>query len=269
MLPRLLRPLLAAVYGVYATVVFCAVTLVVFCPLVIAAPTLPMRRALGRLGVRTGLLLMGVPFHVRGSEHLPAGPCIVVANHASYLDGLVLTAALPGRFTFVVQHGVASWPYAGLVLRRLQARFVNRSSARESAVQTRGLLKALRQGESLAIFAEGTFVATPGLMAFKNGAFLMASKTQVPVVPVGIRGTRRLFGEGRWLPRWSRVEIDICPAIAATHDAYAMRDAARREVLGVCGEHDAHAATPARAAAPAEAANDAAAPTAASRPGSA
>lgn len=235
----LLRKPAAAVYAVYAAAVFGVLVLLVFCPLIVIAPGVPLRRRIARIGMRSVLFCMGVPFRVRGREHLPPGACIAVANHASYLDGMVLTAALPERFTFVVQHGAADWPYAGLVLRRLQARFVNRTSARESAVQTRGLLRTLRRGESLAVFAEGTFVNEPGLMPFKNGAFLIAAKTLVPVVPVGIRGTRRLYGGGRRLPRWSRVEIEICAPIAPSNDACALREAARRAVLAVCGEPDA------------------------------
>ena len=132
-----------------------------------------------RLGVRLMLASIGVPLTVKGREHLPDGACVIVANHASYVDGLVLTAALPRRFNFVVQDGAASWPLVGLTLRRMGVIFVNRDSAHSSAQLTRQLMRRLHHGESLAIFAEGTFKHEPGLLPFKTGAFLMASNQVV------------------------------------------------------------------------------------------
>ena len=212
------------------------------CLLVIVAPGLGLRRAIGRGGMRLALLCMGVPLRVRGLEHLPSGPCIAIANHASYLDGLILTAALPAHFTFVVQDGAASWPLIGATIRRMGATFVNRSAAREGARQTRALIREVQNGTSLAIFAEGTFKAEPGLLPFKNGAFMMAVRACVPCVPIGMRGTRTLWGGHNRLPHWHPVCIQVLPAImpAGTHkDAeIELRDAVRAQILVLCGEPD-------------------------------
>lgn len=239
----MLRKLFDWIYAPVAGVVLVVVATLA-CVVVIAGPTLAVRRELARLGVRLVLASMGVPLTVRGLQQLPAGACIVVANHASYLDGLVLAAALPRRFSFVVQDGAASWPLVGLTLRRMGAIFVNRASAHSSAQLTRQLMRRLHGGEPLAIFAEGTFKADPGLLPFKSGAFLMAARTGVPVVPVGIRGTRRLLGGGRRLPRWSAVHIELQPPLHADgpgRDAAArLRDRARARVLALCAEPDLH-----------------------------
>src|SRR3546814_18533452 len=71
----------------------------------------------------------------------------------------------------------------------------------------------LQAGEPLAIFAEGTFKPDPGLLPFKVGAFLIAARCGVPIVPAAIRGSRRLYGGGRRLPRWSSIDIEIGPTI--------------------------------------------------------
>ena len=239
----MLRLLFSHVYALYAATSFVLVVLLLLCPLIIIGPTLAIRRATGRLAVRLLLLLWGVPFCVRGLQHLPAGPAVLVSNHASYIDGLVMTAAVPARYTFVVQDGAAAWPYIGLVIKRMGVTFVNRSAAREGAKQTRALIKRLQEGESLTIFAEGTFKESAGLLAFKNGAFLMAARASVPVVPAAIRGTRTLLGGGSLMPRWSRVEVEIGQPIAATgtdkEQALQLRDAVRAQVLQLCGEPDA------------------------------
>ena len=230
--------LLDRLYGIAAALIFAPVILGVVGPLVILGPTLAIRRFFGRHGVRVALLCIGVPMRVHGRQNLPSTPCVAVANHASYVDGIVLTSALPARFTFVVQDGAADWPYVGFVLRRMGVTFVNRSSAREGATQTRALIRRVEEGQSLAIFAEGTFEPEPGLLAFKKGAFLIASRAGVPVAPVGIRGTRTLYGGGRRLPRWSPIEIEILPAVGPLAEATHLRDLARASVLRASGEPD-------------------------------
>lgn len=240
----MIRRLLTAIHAPFAALAL-VLAFILVCIVVICGPTLSIRRELGRAGVRFALACAGVRIHVHGLQRLPSGTSIVVANHASYLDGLVLTAALPRRYSFVVQDGAASWPLVGLTIRRMGVVFVNRAEARAGARITRLLMRRLLHGESLAMFVEGTFKPEPGLLPFKNGAFIMAARTGAQVVPVGIRGTRHLYGGGRKLPRWSRVEIEIgTPLQAGGSDreaALRLRDAARVQVLALCGEPDRHA----------------------------
>lgn len=238
-LPRLL---LRGLYGAYALVTFGVVVFAVTCPLVILAPTLRARRFFGRHGVRIGMWLIGCPLRVRGREHVPDGPCIVVANHASYLDGIVLTSALPAHVNFLVQDGAAGWPYVGTVIRRMGVRFVARGRARQAARQMRELIRHARAGESFAVFPEGTFRREPGLLAFRDGAFAMAAHAGLPVVPVAIRGTRHVLTDGALIPRPGPVEIEILPAIAPTGSdrpaVQRLRDAARAAIATRVGEPD-------------------------------
>ena len=237
-----MRRLLELGYGIYAALALAACVLVTL-PFVLLMPTLALRRACGRLGFRTVLLLCFVPVRIRGLEHLPAGACLVVSNHASYLDGPLMTAALPGRFTFVVQHGAAAWPVVGRIIRGMGVTFVNRGEARTGASQTRGLIRRLQNGDSLVVFAEGTFKEdAPGLLPFRDGAFMMAVHAGVPVVPAVIRGSRRLFGGPRPRPRWGALHVEffapLTPSGDHRHAVEALRDSARRVVLAHCGEPD-------------------------------
>jgi 1-acyl-sn-glycerol-3-phosphate acyltransferase len=238
----MLQTALRRLHSVYAATTFAVVIMLLFCPLLIVMPTLPVRRAIGRAAVRVWLFVSFMPFRVKGLEHLPAEPCIALSNHASYVDGILFTAALPGRFTFLVQHRAAEWPYIGLVLRRMGVRFVDRTAARAAAQATRGLIDQLHAGESLAIFPEGTFRKAPGLLAFQGGAFVVAARAGVPVVPAVMRGSRRLFGEGQRLPQWSAIEVEffapILPQGSDRDAANALRDAARAVMLAHCGEVD-------------------------------
>lgn len=237
-----MRRLFELGYGIYAAIAAGLVALAM-APLVLLLPTLGLRRAAGRLATRLAMAAAFVPVRIRGVALLPPGPCIVVSNHASYLDGPLMTAALPGRFTFVVQHGAADWPLVGAIIRRMGVTFVNRSSVRDGANQTRQLIRRLEQGDSLTIFPEGTFQGPPGLLPFRKGAFLMAVHGGVPVVPAVIRGSRRVFGEGARLLSWGRIDIELFAPLApgGNHrDAVqALRDASRGVVLEHCGEPDA------------------------------
>lgn len=241
---RFLRRLWHWFYGAYAAVAF-AIVILPTCLLIIAGPTLAARRAVGRFGVRLAMAASGNPIRVKGGQHLPPGPCVCVANHASYLDGLVLTAALPPRYSFLVQHGAAGWPLIGKTIERMGVSFVNRGSAREAAAATRELLRRLQEGESFAIFAEGTFQAAPGLLPFHDGAFAIAARAGVPVLPAVIRGTRTVFPEGARLPRQCRVEVELLPVIAPDINgragAGALREKVRQAILARCGEPDTQA----------------------------
>src|SRR5687768_3496046 len=104
-------------YGVYAAVLFLAVSLTALAG-VLLMPTLRLRRGTARIAARTFFLLAGMPLKLRGTENLPSGQCVVVANHASYLDGVVMAAALPPRFGFVIKREMNDVPLAGLLLRR-------------------------------------------------------------------------------------------------------------------------------------------------------
>ena len=95
-LKRGLLGLLEIAYGLYAVAAFLVAGLLVFA-LVLLPLGITARRHMAHLGARTFFRLAGMPLRVLEREHLPAGPCVVVANHASYLDGVVLKAArLPG-----------------------------------------------------------------------------------------------------------------------------------------------------------------------------
>lgn len=207
---------------------------------ILALPRLAHRRALARSVCRGYFLLCGLPVRVLGLERLPAGACIMVANHASYVDGPLLFACLPPRFGFVIKKEASRIPFAGGLLHRLGHHFVERRNRQEGGSDARRILRAVEDGQAVAFFPEGTFIAEPGLGRFHNGAFAAAARTGVPVAPVAIRGTRRILGAGSILPRWGRIEVEVLPALAGTigagDAAFALRDTAHRVIAAAIGE---------------------------------
>jgi 1-acyl-sn-glycerol-3-phosphate acyltransferase len=202
------------------------------------------RRRLSRAVARGLAASTGTPVRVTGLENLagPPGLRIVAANHASYLDAFVLTAALPPGVGFVVKKELEGNAFASALLRRLGAVFVERFEAGQGEAETRKVAEAVASGDSLLIFPEGTFSRIPGLRPFRMGAFVAAARTGASVVPVAIRGTRsKLRGDG-WFPRRGGVEVEAGPPVRPDGEDWAaavrLRDAVRAGILARCGEPD-------------------------------
>lgn len=212
-LVRALQVLLYSFYGLYA-VVACSACLLIGGVVAIVLPGLGLRRLMARWTLRAMFVLAAMPYRIDGLGHLRHKPCVVIANHRSYLDGLALIAALPARFSAVIKHEMSEVPVIGWFLRHIGCRFVTREPAVVAGRDTRDLLQALEAGESLAIFPEGTFSPDIGLLPFRDGAFFLATKAQVPIVPVAIHGARKILPEGRFLPWPGQLVVRVLGEIA-------------------------------------------------------
>jgi acyl carrier protein len=227
-----------AAFGLWASVLFWLLA-PTFWLVAVAMPTPALSWRCARFGARALLRGVGVPLAVRGLEHLPPADraAVLVSNHASYLDGLVLVAALPRPFTFVAKHELAGQFIAGTFLRRLGALFVERVDRRRSVEDAQQLADAVRQGHSLLVFAEGTFGAEPGVLPFHLGAFMAAVDAGAPVVPLVLRGTREVLSFPHWWPRRGALMVEVAPPLAVppASDGFAaavqLRDAARAWIV--------------------------------------
>ncbi len=237
-----MRAVLRAAYGIWCWAIFLPLAIGALL-LALPAPTLGLRRRIARRGAGLFFRLAGIPLSVAGEQRLPAGACVVVANHASYLDGVILQAALPPRFTFVIKREMVRVPLAGLLLRRLGSEFVERFDRHKGAADTRRVLRAALDGQALAFFPEGTFTERVGLARFHAGAFVAAARAGSPVVPAVIRGARRVLPPAAMLPRRGAIEVEILEPIPATGGsepalALRLRVAARAAILARLGEPD-------------------------------
>jgi 1-acyl-sn-glycerol-3-phosphate acyltransferase len=166
---------------------------------------------------------------------------VVAANHASYLDGIVLKAVLPPRFSFVIKREVASLPLLGLLTRRIGSEFVERRSSSGRHRDALRVIKRAEQGHSLVFFPEGTFDGTPGLKRFHVGAFAAAARGGVPVVPTIIHGARRALPNRALITRPGRIVVEIrepLPAPGAVVSPEWLRDETRRRILERLDEPD-------------------------------
>ncbi len=201
------------------------------------------RRAdrLVRLWCRGLLALSGYPLRVEGAENLlGTGPAVLAANHASYLDSVVLLAALPEEIAFVAKRELTSWPLVGTVIRKVGHLPVERADLARSVADAERATALLRAGTSLLFFPEGTFVRQPGILPFRLGCFKAAVETGRPLIPVTIRGTREILPDGTWLPRRGAITVaigaPIKPEGAGWQEMVRLRDQVRAEICRRSGE---------------------------------
>jgi len=242
------RKLSDTAYAAYAQLIFWLLAPPVWL-LVTSSPRLSWRWERMRRAARLLFRLCGIPLSVTGIEHLPRDqPCVIVANHASYLDGVLLVAALPDEVAFVAKAELARRFVPHRFLRRIGAVFVERFDALRGVADAGRTLQTVRRGRALVFFPEGTFTRMPGLLPFHMGAFVTAAEAGVPVVPVTIRGTRSVLRGDSRFPRRAVVHVSIAAGImpAGTDWAAAvqLRDAARAAILVHLGEPDLAGVTP-------------------------
>ncbi|MDR9437481.1 MAG: AMP-binding protein [Thiohalophilus sp.] len=211
--------------------------------LVVVLPRESWRWAVMRGGARLLLRLAGVPLQIHGTENLAGdGARVIVANHASYLDGVVLVAALDRPISFVAKGELQSQWLAGLFLKRIGTRFVERFDKQQGVIDARRITELARGGRRLLFFPEGTLRRMPGLMAFHMGAFAAAAEADIAIVPITLRGTRSILRGDTWFPRHGAVNVSIGEPITPDGNDWAaavhLRDAARSRILKQLGEPD-------------------------------
>jgi len=207
---------------VYIWVVIGVLTTVI--SLVIVAGALPLllidprRRISHTLASLWGrLTFLAVPWWqltVTGRSHIdPRRPYILVANHQSLLDILVV-CTIRRQFKWVAKDNLFLIPFLGWAMALagyIRLARGRHGSIRETYVQAR---RWLDRGMSVCFFPEGTRSRTGELGAFKNGAFKLALETGLPVVPIAIQGTYDAIQRGSWIfhPS-SRMRVTVLPPI--------------------------------------------------------
>ncbi len=201
----------------------------------------PRTSALVRSWARLGLALAGLTPKVRGAEHLRGpGARVIVANHTSYLDSIVLAAVLPGEPRGVAKSELLDDPAFGPLVRATGAYIVRRDDMQKGLGDEAKIEAGLTAGDCVVWFPEGTFTPATGLRPFKLGAFKAAAAAGVPVVPVALRGVRDVLRDRTAIPRWGRIEVHVGPPIHAGssqwREVVRLRDRAREWIGAECGE---------------------------------
>jgi fatty-acyl-CoA synthase len=186
------------------------------------------------------LVLAAIRIEIQGRELLERwrseGPWIFAPNHSSYLDILILLACLPAEARYVAKGEIHSMPLVGTLARRSGHFAFDRSDANARVAQSNEIEEALRRGESVVIYPEGTFTAEAGVRPFQLGAFKAAVDTRRAICPIAVRGARELLRDETYLPKPGRVTLTVGPLIESNARADGWREIVRlrdetREVI--------------------------------------
>lgn len=137
------------------------------------------------------IVRLGWRVRIEGEENLPeTGPVLIVSNHVSYVDFLMVMAAVRRRHRFVIWHAFTKIPIAGGLTRQYDVIPVNNEAPERAAMMRtfREISRALRNGEAVVLFPEGALPYEPGLQPFMRGLELVLKRDPVPVVPIVIQG---------------------------------------------------------------------------------
>ena len=134
-----------------------------------------------------------------GIENLPqSGGLIIASNHVSYLDPAVLAASSNRKIYFITKKEVFKNGFVSFILKNLNAISVDRKNA--DILAFKKAINILREEKVLGIFPEGTRSSNGELQELKLGAIKIAMKTGIPILPVGIIGTHKIYPRGIKFP---------------------------------------------------------------------
>ncbi|MCI0443780.1 1-acyl-sn-glycerol-3-phosphate acyltransferase [bacterium] len=183
-----------------ARLILCCIVIVLYL-IIVGIPVLTYCRIVSNpaLALRLSKLLDRIVMSIAGTRIITEGSekvdlkrgCVYVLNHRSLMDSLVAFYALPGDLRFLAKKELYKIPLVNFALRTMGMIEVDRSNPEAAANSIDRAVSHLQNGKSVAMFPEGTRNRGEGLLSFKKGAFVLAIKAQVPIVPVVLIGAEK------------------------------------------------------------------------------
>jgi len=191
--------------------------------------------SIGAFWCRIILALSGVRVRVEGAENIPkGGPVIFMSNHQGAFDIPALQGYIPVQFRWVAKKSLFKIPVIGWTMSLAGYIGIDRENAAEAMRNIEEASGKIKGGTSVLVFPEGTRSDTGALLPFKRGAFVLVSKSAVPVVPVAIQGTRDIMKRGGYSISPSEVRISFGAPLGPQEGGGGdLRQAARRAIEGL------------------------------------
>ncbi len=204
----------------FAAIVFVALTIVFVLPFLILwtwiAGSPDFMYSVAISGLRAANRLAGIHLRVEGVENIPTGVCIFASNHVSNVDPPAIVTAIPRRVSLLAKKEVFRIPILATALRQAHFVPVDREDREAAAGAVDLAVRYLKEGDSFAVYPEGTRSRDGRLRSFKRGTFVIAIEAGVPVVPVSMSGTQRLMRKGSRAIQPGEVIVRFGPAVDAS-----------------------------------------------------
>jgi len=170
---------------------------------------------------------MGYRVKLEGAENIPEGGSVLVCpNHTSFLDILTLSAFLPKGFKYVTKREILDIPFIGWSMRMAGHIPVMRQDRRSQLETVKKSIAALKDGNSILMFPEGTRTKNGRLQAFKKGPFSIATKSEATILPVSICNLPKWFPVSAAMPL--RVPNDV---ILRVHPPISAKGVSEEELM--------------------------------------
>lgn len=198
----------------------------------------------GRCVIRIG----GWRVRAEGLERLPEGGAILVSNHQSLLDIPLFLSVFRKEIKFLAKRELGEIPLFGKSMAYAGNLFIDREDPRDAVHLMREAVRRIRKGQVVVIFPEGTRSADGSIGEFKPGAFYLAQKAGVPVLPVYIDGGLRALPKGSLLFRPADLVVRVLEpltfAAGLPLSKQEIAEDARRRILSARAEEEARGAGP-------------------------
>ena len=167
-----------------------------------------------RLWGKILLGITGTKVIIQGRENMnPQKSYILVSNHQSTFDIFALLGYLSIQFRWIAKASLFRTPFLGWAMSRIGYIPIERDSPKKAYRSMLRAAEKVQKGVSVIIFPEGTRSPDGNLQPFKKGVFLIALKSQAPILPIAIRGTAKIMQKGDWRAHPGNVQIIIGPPI--------------------------------------------------------
>lgn len=155
----------------------------------------------------------GSKVKVYGAETIPPGPVVFMGNHMGIFDIMLILGFLDRPLAFISKKELAKAPVVSNLMVHVGCLFLDRQDVRQAAKVFRQAVAKVKGGLSMVIFPEGTRSHTAEVADFKSGSMKLATKSNVPIVPIRIQGTDKAFeNNGRRIGP-AQISLQIMPAI--------------------------------------------------------
>jgi len=200
----------------FIALVLSVVTILVGLPLLVYAMVTGNANPLYRAGVAVTVWtcrVAGMRTRVEGVENIPPGPCLFAGNHTSNADGPAIVGAIPRRIAILAKKSLFAIPIVGPAFRIAHFVPVDRSKPERALAAIDEAVGNMKNGMSFLIYPEGTRSADGRLRPFRHGAFVLAIKAGVPVVPVACSGAHHVLPKKSYRVVPGEVVVRFCPPI--------------------------------------------------------